>query len=563
MEENKNKRIVIVGGVAAGTKAAAKARRQDPSADISIYTEEPYISYAGCGQPYYIGGEILSKENLLARTPDQFENATQIHIRAKHRAVRINPEQKNIVILNLDANETKTVSYDVLVIATGASPIVPPIPGVDLPGVFTIRTLESAEAIRSKIDAHQMKEAIVVGGGYIGLEIAENLIKQQIDVTIVEKESQLAPPFDEEIAGHIRNILLQKGAHILTGCALESIQGSREAGVTGATVAGREIPADLVILAVGVRPNVQLANEAGVELGSTGAIKVNSRMQTNIPDIFAGGDCVETTQLITGKPAWIPLGSTANKQGRVIGINAAGGNAVFPGVLGSCIFQVFNLHIAKTGLSEKEAKKEGFDYEAVIVPVDDKPHYMSGAQKVIVKLLAERSSRRLIGAQVWGRGKVDKTIDALATCMYFKGTVDDAMQLDLAYAPPYSPALGAPIVAANVLQSKLDQLTESVLPLEVKEKAERGDKDFVFLDVRPPEMQSQVCLEKSVSIPLMALRKRFAELPKDKLIVTSCMVGLNAAQAYRVLKQLGFKNVKYMEGGVTAWPDPIPRPIHK
>lgn len=563
MAESKNKRIVIIGGVAAGTKAAAKARRLDPNAEIAIYTDEAYISYAGCGQPYYIGGEILIKDDLLARTPEQFETATQIRIRAKHRATRIEPQKKTVDVLDLDANQPQTVPYDALVIATGALPIVPRIPGTDLPGVFAIRTLPDAEAIRARIDSNRVKEAVVVGGGYIGLEMAENLVKQKVNVTLVEKEPQLAPLFDEEVAGHIRNTLLQQGVHIMTGCALESIHGSNESGVTGVTLAGKEIPADLVILSVGVRPNVQLAKEAGIELGSTGAIKVNSRMQTNFPDIYAGGDCAETVQMATGKPAWIPLGSTANKQGRVIGINITGGNASFPGVLGTCIFRVFTLSIAKTGLSEKEAKREGIDYEAAIVPVDDKPHYMPGGQKVIVKLLAERSTRRLIGAEVWGRGKVDKVIDTLATCLYFKGTVDDAMQLDLAYAPPFAPALGNAITAANVLQNKLDGHTEGILPLDVEKKDERGDKDFVFVDVRPPEMQSQVCLEHTISIPLMALRKRFEELPKDQLIVTSCMVGLNAAQAYRILKQLGFKNVKYMDGGITAWPEPIPRPIHR
>lgn len=562
MTEN-NKRIVVIGGVAAGTKAAAKARRQDAKAEITIYTDEAYISYAGCGQPYYIGGEILTKDNLLARTPEQFEGATNIGVRTLHRAVRIDPKAKSVEFERLDSNQALTVPYDALVIATGASPIVPPIPGTDLPGVFTVRTIPDAEAMRRRIDSGKVKNAVVVGGGYIGLEMVENLVKQRIFVTVVERELQLAPLFDEDVALHIRNTLLQKNVTILTGSSMESIQGSAKDGVKSVTVAGKEIPADLVILSVGIRPNTKLAKEAGIELGPTGAIRVNERMQTNFPDIYAGGDCAESIQLVTGKPTWVSLGSTANKQGRVIGINITGGNATFPGVLGTGIFRVFDLNVGLTGLTEKAAQKEGIDYEAAIVPVDDKPHYMSGPQKVIVKLLAERSTRCLIGAQVWGRGKVDKVVDTLATVLYFKGTVDDAMQLDLAYAPPFAPALGNVITAANVLQNKLDGHVEGILPLEVKQKAERGDDDFVMLDVRPPEMRSQVCLETCANIPMMALQKRCGELPKDKLIVTSCMVGMTAAQAYRVLKQNGFDNVKYMDGGITAWPDPIPRPIKK
>ncbi|MBN2325806.1 MAG: FAD-dependent oxidoreductase [Candidatus Omnitrophica bacterium] len=564
MRENKNKRIVVIGGVAAGTKAAAKARRQDPNAEITIYTNEKYISYAGCGQPYYIGGEIAAKDALLARTPEQFQQASRINVHTSHKAVRIDPHAKTVEILDLNSNQSFTASYDALVIATGASPIIPPLPGFDLPGVYAVRTVPDAEAMRSMLDSGKVKEAVVVGGGYIGLEMVENLVAQNVKVTVVEREPQLAPLFDEEVAAHIRNALRHNGVDIITGSSLESIQGSREYGVKSVMVGGREIPADLVILSIGIRPNVQLAKEAGIELGSTGAIRVNERLQTNFPDIYAGGDCTESIQLVTGKPTWVPLGSTANKQGRVIGINATGGDAVFPGVLGTGIFRVFDLNVARTGLIEKELKAEGIDYEAAIVAMDDKPHYMAGLQKVIIKLLAEKSSRRLIGAEVWGRGKVDKVVDTLATVLYFKGTVDDAMQLDLAYAPPFAPALGNVITAANVLQNKLDKNTEGILPMDVKKKIDLGDDDFVFVDVRPPEMRDQLCSMKDcLFIPMPTLKQNLERLPKDKMVITSCLIGMTAAQAYRVLKQNGFPNVRYMDGGVTAWPDPVPNPDKK
>jgi len=557
-----NKRIVIIGGVAAGTKSAAKARRQDTNADITIYTDEEFISYAGCGQPYYIGGSILIKDNLLARKPEQFEDATNINIKVKHRVSAIDTSSKTVDVINLDSNETQNVAYDALVIATGASPIIPPLPGVDLPGVYAVRTIPDAEEMRNLLDTFKTKNVVVVGGGYIGLEMVENLAARNLNVTVVEREDQLVPLFDKDVAGHVRNTLLPKRVTIMTGKSLEAINGTAEDGVQSVVIAGKTFPTDMVILSIGVRPNTKLAQEAGIELGVTGAIKVNQKMETSAPDVYAAGDCVETINLVTGKPAWIPLGSTANKQGRVVGTNITGGDAKFPGVYGTGIFRIFDLNVSKTGLSEKEAKKEGIDYEAVIVPADDKPHYMSGIQKVIIKLLAERSTRRLIGAEVWGRGNVDKVIDTIATALHFKATVEDAIQLDLAYAPPYAPAMGNFITAANVLQNKLDGNTKGILPLEVQEKVDRGD-DFLMIDVSPPEMRAQICLKECINIPSGMLVTRLDEIPKDKEIITSCMLGLNAAQAYRILRDNGFENVRYMDGGLTAWPDPIPCPITK
>ncbi len=555
-----NRKIIIIGGVAAGTKSAAKARRQDPNADITIYTDEEFISYAGCGQPYYIGGSILIKDNLLARTPEQFEQLTNIKIRVKHQVTSIKTSSKTLDIVDLNTNESHSVVYDALVIATGASPIIPPLPGVDLPGVYAVRTIPDAEEMRNLFDSGKTKNIVIVGGGYIGLEMVENLAERNLNVTVVEREDQLAPLFDKDVAGHIRNTLLPKHVTIMTGKSLEAINGTAEDGVQSVVIAGKTLKTDMVILSIGVRPNVKLAQDAGIELGVTGAIKVNQKMETSAPDVYAAGDCVETINLVTGKPAWIPLGSTANKQGRVVGINITGGDAKFPGVYGTGIFRIFDLNVSKTGLSEKEANKEGIDYEAVVIAADDKPHYMSGLQKVIVKLLAERSTRRLIGAEVWGRGNVDKVIDAIATALHFKATVEDAMQLDLAYAPPYAPAMGNLITAANVLQNKLDGNTKGILPTEVQEKVDRGD-DFMMIDVRPPEMRAQICLEECVNIPMGQLVQRLDEIPKDKEIITSCMIGLNAAQAYRVLRDHGFENVKYMDGGLIAWPDPIPCPI--
>lgn len=550
-------RIVVIGGVAAGTKAAAKARREDANAEIEVYSNEEYISYAGCGQPYYIGGEIDQKEELLARTPQQFEESSNIRVFTRREARRLDPKSKIVEVTDLDTGETKTVSFEALVLATGAAPIVPKIPGADLSGVFQIRTIPAAVAIRERIEAGKVKQAVVVGGGYIGLEMAENLVEQAVSVTLVERLPHLAPIFDQEVSEQIKKTLEANGVRVLTRSTLEEISGTPETGVTSVKVNGVSIPADLVVLSVGVRPEVQLAQSAGIQLGPTGAIQVNERMQTNFPYIYAGGDCAETTHLVHGKPVWVPLGSTANKQGRVIGINITGGSATFPGVLATSIFRVFDLHVAKTGLTEQECKEAGFDYEAAIVPGGDKPHYMPQSKTVVIKLIAERSSRRVLGAEVWGQGSVDKSIDTLAAAIHFKSTVEDLMNIDLAYAPPYAPALGNVIVAAHVLQNKLDRRTEGVLPMDVKRKADRGD-DFIFIDVRPEEGRTAVCFDTCMNIPLTKLASQCGQLPKDKEIIASCQIGRAAAQAYRILKRHGFEQVRYMDGGITTWPDPKP-----
>jgi NADPH-dependent 2,4-dienoyl-CoA reductase/sulfur reductase-like enzyme/rhodanese-related sulfurtransferase len=550
-------RIVVIGAVAAGTKAASKARREDPNAVIEIYTDEEYISYAGCGQPYYIGGEIKERDQLLARLPEQFKQLSNIDIFTKHRVTKILPDRKSIEINDLNTNETKTVPYDGLVIATGAAPIVPKLPGVDLPGVYQIRTIPTAIEIREKIDAGQIKNAVVVGGGYIGLEMVENLVENNINVTLVERLPQVAPIFDEEVAIQIKRKLEEKGVTVLLNSSLESVEGTEDTGVQSVTVNGESIKTDLVIMSIGVRPESKLANDAGIEVGSTGAIKVNDKMQTNYPDIYAGGDCVESTQLVTGKPTWVPLGSTANKHGRVIGTNITGGNATFKGILGTGIFRVFDLNVARTGITETEAKQEGYDYEAAIVPGGDKPHYMD-AKTVVIKLIAEKSTRRVLGAQVWGQGSVDKSVDTLAAAINFKATVEDLIDLDLAYAPPFAPALGNVIVAANVLQNKLDKRTEGILPLQVKEKIDNNEP-VTLIDVRPPEARTEVCTEECICIPLGMLPQKIDELNLDNQeIITSCLIGRGAAQAYRVLKHKGYKNVKYMDGGITTWPDPKP-----
>ncbi|MBD3266613.1 hypothetical protein GF373_08080, partial [bacterium] len=493
-------RIIIIGGVAAGAKTAAKARREDPHSEIHIFTDEEYISYAGCGEPYYISGHIQDREKLLARTPEQFDAIYRVQVHPNHRVLKIDPQAKTVEVSNQHANETWSEPYDKLVLATGAKSIMPPIPGNDLPGVFSLRTIPETDAIRSYIDKGNIYEAVVVGGGFIGLEMVEALAERGMKVTLVEKMPFPAPNYDSIVGVHIKNKLEEKGVRVLCESTLEEVIGSPQYGVRTVKVNGEEIHADLVLISVGVRPNVELAREAGIKLGSTGAIQVNDCLQTNIPDIYAAGDCAEVKQMVNGKPTWMPLGSTANRQGRVLGINLAGGTAVFPGVLGTGIFRVFDMNVARTGLGEEEAVQDGFDVETVIVPAGDLPHYMPDGQPVITKLIADRQSGRLLGAQCWGSGKVDKVIDTLATALTFKARIEDIQQLDLAYAPPFAPPLGNATTASNVMQNKLDRKLESITPLELQ-KTLQTSNNKVLLDVRPPAGRQKVCTQDCLNIP--------------------------------------------------------------
>lgn len=559
---NKAKRIVIIGGVAGGTKTAAKARREDPNAQITVYTDEEYISYSGCGEPYYIGDEFSDRKKLLSRSPEQFDSDYGIAIKTRHRATRIDPASHQVEIQSLESGETRGVEYDVLVIATGARSIRPPIPGSDLPGVHTLRKLPEAFAIRDRIDSGKVKRAVIAGGGYIGLELVEALVDRGVEVILVEKASQLAPPYDEDVAEHIRKKIEERGVSIRLGQGVDEILGSPNEGVNSVRVGDDHLSADMVILAVGVRPNSELAKEAGIELGASGAIRVNDRMRTNIPDIYAVGDCVESIHRVSGQAIWVPLGSTANRQGRVAGINITGGDARFPGILSTSIFRVFGLNVARTGLIEREARELGYDIVTAVVPVRDKVGYMRNSKTLTIKLIAEKETRRFLGAQVWGAGAVDKAIDIAATALAFNAKVDDLMQLDLAYAPPFSPALSNINTAANVLMNKLEGATVGVSSREVEEKDRKGD-DFVFLDVRNAEELANICLDRTCNIPLSQLKGRIAELPEGKEIVTSCASGLRAAMACRVLKSNGCQDVKYLDGGITVWPHPKKGPAIK
>lgn len=543
-------RILIIGAVAAGTKAAAKIKRENPAAEVVVVTKDRDISYAGCGLPYFIGGLIEERKELIVKTPEDFEAATGAAVWTLCEATKIDPKEKTVKIENLLTKEETLFSYDKLVIATGASPFVPPIPGRELKGVYTLRTIDDAVAIREAVDRGSAKKAVIVGGGFIGLEVAENLKDQGVEVSIVELVPHILPPFDEEMALYAQNYIQEQGVNIYTQEKVAFLEGA-EGKIQRVITDQREIEADLVVLSVGVRPNAALAKEAGIEIGTTGAIKTNAFMETSIPDIYAVGDCAETKHLVTGAPAWIPMGSTANKMGRVAAINLADtGKERLPGVLGTTIVKLFKLNAGKTGLSERDAKKAGYQVETAIVPANDRAHYYPGYREIITKLIVDKKSHKVLGAQVVGEGVVDKPIDILATAITLGARVEDIEKLDLAYAPPFSMAMASTIVAASVIVNKLMGKLEGISPLELKKKLD----SLQIIDTRDEGSYLIGAIPGSIHIPSGELPSRIQSLDPNKETVLVCKIGKNAYLSYLKLKALGFEKVKILDGGIRAYP---------
>ena len=549
--------VVIIGGVAAGPKAGSRVHRLCPEAQVTLIEKGEFLSYAGCGLPYYVSGVVKDQKELMCtpigvvRDSVFFRNVKNVEVLNRTEATKVDRGSKEVTVVALESGKEKKISYDKLIFATGATPIVPPIEGTDLKNVFTLQNIEDSEGIKAALAEDKAKDVVIVGGGLIGLEMTEALAKKGCRVTIVEKLPQILPILDWEIAYQVSKYLEVRGVKVKTATTLTAIKGKER--VESVVTDNGEVPCDFVIMSVGVRPNVFLAKDAGLEIGKTGGIKVNEMMQTSDPDIFAAGDCVESVDLVTGKPCFIPLGSTANKQGRVAANNACGFKDAFPGVLGSTVCKLFNFNIGRTGLGEMQAKEEGFDVVTVLSPAPDKAHFYPEAKPIMMKLVIDKNTRRLLGLQAVGLGVVDKRIDVAAMAITAKMTVDDIANLDLCYAPPYSPAMDNIITASNVARNKLDGRFQSVTPMEVKEKIDRGD-DFVFLDVRSPGEYEEVRLDNTVLIPLGKLRGRLSEIPKDKEIITFCKISLRGYEAALILQTAGFKDVKVMDGGVIMWP---------
>jgi NADPH-dependent 2,4-dienoyl-CoA reductase/sulfur reductase-like enzyme/rhodanese-related sulfurtransferase len=545
------KRLLVIGGVAAGPKAAAKARRCDPDLEIILYQEEDEISYAGCGLPYYISGAIKERKDLISRTTEQFAQE-KIQIQKGHRVETIDPIRQVISGRDLRSGRTFTEHYDRLVIATGAASIRPKIEGVNLKGVFSLRSIFDADAILQRIQSGDVRNVVIVGGGYIGLEMAESLVQLRKKAVIVELAPQLLTLFDEDFSGVLRQYLERKGVQSFTSEGIRSIRGS-EGKATHVRTEVRELETDVVVMSLGVRPHVELAKKAGLRIGETGAIWVNERMETSGDGVYAAGDCAETTHLVTGKKVWVPLGSTANKQGRVVGINVCGGNATFPGVLGTTVFKTFDYKVAKTGLNMREASVEGFHPVQAIVRGYDRAHYYPGGKESILKVIADQETGRILGGQAMGEGPSDKLADILAMALHGKMTCRELAAVDLAYAPPFSPALSPVIVAANVLMNKLEGKMRSVQASEVREKIQSSRGEFEILDVREESEVKAGRIPGSVWIPYGELERRMKELDEKKEVAVHCASGLRSYKACLKLQQKGFENVKNIDGGMLCW----------
>ncbi|MHC1684462.1 MAG: FAD-dependent oxidoreductase [Clostridiaceae bacterium] len=535
-------RILVIGAVAAGTSAAAKARRNDDEAEIVIYEKDKDISYSGCGLPYYIGGEIEDLDELTPRDPKFFKKKYNIDIFTGYEVLSINPELKELSIKNLGNGEIFKDKYDKLVLATGASPFVPDIKGVDKENVFFLRNVQSARKIRNFIENKKPQNAVVIGTGFIGFEMLENLMADGISVSIIEKQDKITPNLDADMAAFLESSLAKKNINILKNASIIEIN---EGNVV--LEDKREIKSDMVIMATGVRPNVSLAKEAGIEIGETGAIKVNTKMETNIKDIYACGDCIETFSIVTRKPVYRPLGSTANKTGRIAGEVLTGGVIEYKGNLSTGIFKLFDMTIASTGLSEKEAIAEGYDIVVCHNIKPDKPSYFNG-KEMVIKAIADKKTEKILGVQIVGYEGVDKRIDVFVTLITYGAKIDELFHLDLAYAPPFSTTKDPIHYTGMILDNALNKNRPIITAKEAQKLINSGEKIQV-IDARVNKQYDEAHVDTAVNMPHGKLREESQGLDKDALTITYCNKGVTGNAAQNILINQGFKKVYNLSGG--------------
>jgi NADPH-dependent 2,4-dienoyl-CoA reductase/sulfur reductase-like enzyme/rhodanese-related sulfurtransferase len=565
MTMEKTRRILVVGGSAAGPKAAAKARRIDNDAEVIMLQKDADLSMASCGYPYYVGG-YFDDRNMLISTPTGVIRNPQFYFNAKAIDARVNTEVTaidraghTVSFRNTVTGETGELTYDKLIMATGSVPRIPPVPGVGLDGITTLQSMKDADFLRKVGEEGNIKKVAVIGGGLIGIETCEALQLAGIEITVIELLPQLLTFLDWELAKLVENHVRSKGANVITENGIAAFLGEN-GKLTGVKLQnGTELPCDLAVVAIGVIPNVKLAEEAGLKIGETGGIDVDAYMQTSDPDIYAVGDCVETFNRITGKKVLAPLGDLANLQGRVAGENAASENCVtFPGTIHTGICKVFDYAAGSTGLSESNARRLGYDDIVTVINASpDKPGFMEG-KLLVTKLVADRKTGRILGAQCIGPGNVNRQIAQWSMAIQGNLTVEDAVNADLPYAPPFSLAIDHGIASAHVLQNKMKGRMKGISCAEVHQKVTNDEAPFL-MDVRQPDEFEQMRLGIGETlIPLGALRKRFNELPQDKEkeIICYCKISLRGYEAALVLEGNGWKNVKVMEGGVMAWPYP-------
>jgi NADPH-dependent 2,4-dienoyl-CoA reductase/sulfur reductase-like enzyme/rhodanese-related sulfurtransferase len=538
-------RIVIVGSVAAGTSVGAKARRNTESAQIVIYERDSDISYSGCGLPYYVGGEVPDMAELTPRDPAWFATRYNIDIRTGHEVTAVDPVARTVAVTNVATGESFTDSYDVLVLATGVAPIVPDLPGVTAAGVFTVRNPSDARAIRAHLEATGIRSAVIVGAGFIGMEMAEQLVGRGVATTIVERLPQVMPPLDGDMAHRVAESLRGNAVDLRLGASVTALEGDPVTAVVLDT--GERIEAGLVILALGVRPATELAVQAGVTLGGSGAVAVDKRMATDVPGIWAVGDVAESFSVITGTPMWRPLGSTANKMGRIAGDAITGGDLTHRGILGTGIFRVFDLTVAQTGLTERAATEQGFDVVVLHNIKPDRPEYLGG-REMVIKAIADRSTMRVLGAQIVGPQGVDKRIDVLATAITFGAKAGDLFHLDLAYAPPFATTKDPVLYTGMALDNALRGSAPLITPAQLDARRDAGEAIQV-VDVRSAKDFQKSHVDGAIHMPLGALRVRAGELDPTRPTVTYCNKGVSGNAGQNILRCLGFTWVANLSGG--------------
>lgn len=538
------KKVLIIGGVAGGASAAARLRRLDETAEIIMFERGEHISFANCGLPYYIGGIIPERDHLLVETAEGMSSRFNMDVRVQTEVLSIHTSRKTVSVLDRITGRTYEESYDYIILSPGANPITPPIPGLDeAENVFTLRSIPDTDRIMEFIEIQQPHKAVVVGGGFIGLEMAENLHHRGLDVTIVEMLDQVMAPLDYEMAAFVHNHLREKGVNLILG---DGVQAFKELGGKIQLQSGKTVASEMTILSIGVRPEVSLAKEAGLELGPRGGIKVNPYLQTSDPFIYAIGDAVEVQDFISQKPALIPLAGPANKQGRMAADNIAGLGRRYRGTMGTSIAKVFDLQVASVGNNEKMLKQNDMPYEVVHIHSGSHAGYYPGAHDMALKLLFHPTTGQIYGAQGVGQEGVDKRIDVLATAIFSGLTVRDLQELELAYAPPFSSAKDPVNMLGFAAANIMDGITNHVQWYEIEEIKKEGG---ILLDIRSNMERKLDPIDDSIHIPLDELRTRLSELPLDKGIYVFCYIGVRGYIAERILKQNGFSAYN-LDGGI-------------
>ncbi len=534
-------KVLIIGGVAAGTKVAAKLKRDNFELDVTILTKSKDISYAGCGLPYYVGNVIQEANKLIVNTPDSFHKLTGVNVIVETEVTQVNPEEKYVEAICLKTQEKMRCEYDKLVIASGAEAVRPNIEGADLDNVFFMRTPEDAYVLRDAIETGNIKRAVIVGGGYVGLEIAENLNSLGVRAVVIDMAKHILPGFDEEISEYVENHLAEQGIPILTETRLEAILGDGK--VEKIKTDRRAMKADAVILCVGIKANTEYLKDSDIDLMPNKTVKVNEYLETNVKDIYAVGDCATVINRVTNKPYWSPMGSTANIAGRIAAKNIAGKKKAYPGVLGTSVVKLPELNAGRTGLTEKEANENGYNAASVVTVVDDKAHYYPDASSFIVKMIADKDTKKLLGLQVLGKGQVDKMVDIAVAAITMGATLEDVENMDLAYAPPFSTAIHPFSHTVNILLNKLNGEFETVTPADFsKEKAE----GFKLIDA-----SLSPSIDGAQYLDLAKIKGEVDGLGRDEKLLLVCAKGKRAYMLQKRLKHFGYTNTKVLEGGTT------------